>query len=106
MYSSLKRMFIAWCLGQRATHSLAAVADNEFNQRKGLKLKSLHHRIRSTRTLVICTHTRQMFSTNNKFLDPGVEMLNLITLGKHWPQMIRLGIMECVNDKLLASKDL
>ena len=41
MYSSLKRMFIAWCLGQRATHSLAAVADNEFNQRKGLKLKSL-----------------------------------------------------------------
>ena len=93
MYSSLKRMFIAWCLGQRATHSLAAVADNEFNQRKGLKLKSLHHRIRSTDPGH--THTRQMFSTNNKFLDPEDEFNHF---GKHWPQMIRLGIMECVND--------
>ena len=42
-------------------------------------------------------HTRQMFSTNKKFLNPGDEMLNN-HFGKHWPQMIRLGIMECVND--------
>ena len=87
-------------LGQRGTHSLAAVAADKFNQRKGLKLTSLHQPDTDQVETSAVIATPDRWSGPKLFANPETGLKCwIITFGKHLPSNYRAWYgTECADD--------